>query len=450
MSDALPGYEGSLRDLLEKKGARVGCRVRIVREPNEIIEGILMPKHGLSDPKTIIIKLDNGYNIGVDVGTIRDLEVVECRELPRFTPPPVEYLHDKPTVMVIGTGGTIASRVEYETGAVRPAMTPEDLLDLIPELRGFVNLRTHVLFNILSENMTPRHWEKLANFVYKALTEDPSQGIVVAHGTDTMAYTAAALAFSLQKLPRPIVFVGAQRSSDRPSTDAALNFIAAVIASVKLSVGEVVVCMHGTTEDTYSLIHRGVKVRKMHSSRRDAFQSINDIPIAKVYPKEYRVEMITNRYLPPHRMEELQADIGFDDKVALVKAYPGFQAEIIDFLVDKGFHGIVIEGTGLGHIGEYAFKSIARAIEEGIPVVMTTQTLFGRVNMNVYTTGRKLLSMGVIPGEDMLPEVAFVKLSWILHKSRDLEMVKKLMLTNMVLEINPVHTVELYPRWFHG
>ncbi len=450
MEDPLPGYHGKVRDLLEGKGAHVGCRIRILKPPNEIIEGILMPKHSLSDPNMLIIKLDNGYNIGVNVDEISQLEVVECRELPKFTPPPIELVKGLPKVLVIGTGGTIASRVEYETGAVRPAMTPEDLLDLIPELKGFVNLYTMTLFNLLSENMTPRHWEILAHQVYKALVEDPERGIVIAHGTDTMSYTASALAFAIRNLPKPIVFVGAQRSSDRPSTDAALNFISAVVAATRLEVGEVVVCMHGTPEDTYDLVHRGVKVRKMHSSRRDAFQSINDIPIAKVYPKEKRIKVVTNRYLRPRSIEELEVDIGFDDRVALVKAYPGFQAEIIDMLVDRGFHGIVIEGTGLGHIGEYAFKAISRAIESGLPVVMTTQTLFGRVNMNVYTTGRKLLSMGVIPGGDMLPEVAYVKLCWVLHKTRDLREVRKLMLQNFVLEFNPVHTVELFPRWFHG
>jgi len=448
--DPLPGYQSKLRELLESKGARVGCRIRILRYPNEIIEGILMPKHALSNPNTIIVKLDNGYNIGIDVSSIKTIQVIECVERAPLSITKEVAAKDKPLVTVIGTGGTIASRIEYETGAVKPAMSPEDLMDLMPELRDIARLETISLFNLLSENMTPRHWESLAWKVYELLIEDPERGIVIAHGTDTMSYTAAALAFALQNLPRPIVLVGAQRSSDRPSTDAVLNFISSVIASIKLRVGEVVVCMHGTSEDTYSLVHRGVKVRKMHSSRRDAFQSINDVPIAKVFPHEQRIVLTTSRYIPPHNPEELNANIGFDDRVALIKAYPGFQPEIIDFLVDKGFHGIVIEGTGLGHIAEQTFKSIERAIQEGIPVVMTTQTLFGRVNMNVYTTGRRLLSIGVIPGSDMLPEVAYVKLSWVLHINRDLRFVREIMLKNLVLEMNPFHRVELFPRWFHG
>ncbi len=446
----MPGYSGDLRSLLESKGARVGCRIRIVKYPQEIIEGILMPKHSLSDPSTIIVKLDNGYNIGVNSRAIKELEVLECRELPQLKLPQLPPTPGKPRVLVVGTGGTIASRVEYETGAVKPAMNPEDLVDLMPELKDLANLRTKVLFNILSENMTPRHWEKLAELIYRELTQDPDQGIVVAHGTDTMSYTAAALAFSLRHLPRPIVLVGAQRSSDRPSTDAVLNFVSSVIAATKLGVGEVVVCMHGTSDDLYALVHRGVKVRKMHSSRRDAFQSINDLPIAKVYPHDQRVELVTDRFLAPHNVDELTAEIGFDDKVALIKAYPGFQSEIIDLLVDKGFHGIVIEGTGLGHIGEYALSSIQRAIESGVAVVMTTQTLFGRVNMNVYTTGRKLLRIGVIPGDDMLPEVAYVKLCWALSRTRDLKEIRTIMTSNLVLEMNPVHPLELFPRWFHG
>jgi len=448
VEDPLPGYEGKLRELLESKGARVGCRIRITRfGGREIIEGLLMPKHAFSSPYVVVLKLDNGYNIGVEVREDTSIEVLECRTPPKAMRIKLAPRPELPYVKVIGTGGTIASKVEYETGAVKPSMSPEDLVELIPELMDVANIDSEVLFNILSENMTPYHWQVLAERIAKLITNESFKGFVVAHGTDTMSYTAAALAFALQKLPCPIVLVGAQRSSDRPSTDAALNFLSAVLTAVHAPFGEVVVCMHATPSDTLSLVHRGVKVRKMHSSRRDAFQSINDLPLAKVDPISKKFEIINKRFIPRASKDELVVKPKFDDRVALIKAYPGFQAEIIDMLVDRGFHGIVIEGTGLGHIAENVIPSIKRAIESGVAVVMTTQTLFGRINMNVYTTGRKLLQVGVIPGEDMLPEVAYVKLSWVLAQTRDLNEVKRMMLHNYVNEINYVHTLELYPRW---
>jgi len=407
-----------------------------------------MPKHSLSAPEMIVLKLDNGYNIGVDSSKVLRIEVVECKPFREYSlSPTLEFNPALPLVKVIGTGGTIASRVEYETGAVKPAMTPQDLLELMPELKNIARLEVEVLFNILSENMTPQHWEQTALEVAKTVERTDVSGIVIAHGTDTMSYTAAALAFALQNLPYPIVLVGAQRSSDRPSTDAALNFISAVITTLKAPFGEVVVCMHATPSDTYSLVHRGVKVRKMHSSRRDAFQSINDMPLARVWPLKGNIEVISRRYIPRKDRKELRVQAHFETRVALVKAYPGFQSEIIDMLVDRGFRGIVIEGTGLGHINEATIPSIRRAIEQGVAVAMTTQTLFGRVNMNVYLTGRKLLEAGVIPCSDMLPETAFVKLSWVLAQTQDLNEVRKLMLTNFVNEINPVHSPDLYPRW---
>jgi len=446
LSNNLQGYAGKVRELLERIGASVGCSIKLVLSNNIIIHGILMPKHELSHRDIVVVKLDNGYNIGVDINKITSIELVECRAIK-----PEEARVSKasggglPIVKILGCGGTIASKVEYETGAVRPAMTPEELMELIPELRGLANYDVEVLFNILSEDMTPRHWETVACNIYKVVKKGVS-GIVVTHGTDTMGYTAAAVAFAVRNLPMPVAFVGAQRSSDRPSTDAALNLLAAVLTTLRAPFGESVVVMHASPSDYGAFVHRGVKVRKMHSSRRDAFQSVNDLPLAYVDLGSQTVQLINSRYIPRKSVDEVVTSIGFDARVALIKAYPGFQSEIIDQLVDKGFHGIVIEGTGLGHIGSYTINSIKRAIEEGIAVVMTTQTLFGRVNMNVYTTGRKLLELGVIPGEDMLPETAYVKLSWVLAQTRDLNKVREMMLTNYVNEINPRHTVDMFVK----
>ncbi|MEM0027084.1 MAG: Glu-tRNA(Gln) amidotransferase subunit GatD [Ignisphaera sp.] len=448
MRDPLPGYVGAVRESLERLGAAVGCRIRLLLQDNIIFEGILMPHHEFSEADIIVIKLDNGYNIGITISRVSKIDVVECRERVEARTQDISQLQ-KPVVKILGCGGTIASKVEYETGAVKPAMSPAELMEIIPELKSLAGYDVEVLFNILSEDMTPVHWKSIAESVYKAIVGGVD-GVVVTHGTDTMGYTAAALAFSIQGLPMPIALVGAQRSSDRPSTDAALNLLAAVITTLRAPFGEVTVVMHASPSDAEAYAHRGVKVRKMHSSRRDAFQSINDIPLARINLMKMDVETINSRYIPRAKsIEEIKYFASFDDRVAMVKAYPGFQSEIIDFLVDRKFHGIVIEGTGLGHIGSYAIESIRRAVEEGIAVVMTTQTLFGRVNMNVYTTGRKLLEIGVIPGDDMLPETAYVKLSWVLAQTRDLKEVRKMMLTNYVNEMNPVHTHQHYPIWVH-
>lgn len=451
MSEQLPGYSGRTRDILEKLGAGIGCRIRAVLNGNIFIEGLLMPKHEFSSSDTIIIKLDNGYNIGISINRIQSIEVRECISISRTSKEfQISTTPTLPIVRILGCGGTIASRVEYETGAVKPAMSPSDLLDLIPELADLANYEFEIVFNILSEDMTPRHWETIARNVHKAISSG-IEGIIVTHGTDTMSFTASALAFALRNLPFPIALVGSQRSSDRPSADAALNLIAAVITTLKAPFGEVVVVMHSTPSDSSAFAHRGVKVRKMHSSRRDAFQSINDIPLAKVDLNKKELTLINYRYIPRARSRnEVATSIGFDDKIALIKAYPGFQSEIIDFLVDRKFHGIVIEGTGLGHIGSYAIESIKRAVEEGIPVVMTVQTLFGRVNMNVYTTGRRLLEVGAIPGDDMLPETAYVKLSWIVSQTRDMKRVREMMLTNYVNEINPIHTSQHFLKTLNG
>jgi len=349
-------------------------------------------------------------------------------------------------VFVLGCGGTVASRIDYETGAVKPYLSPEELSLSVPEMFRYARVEAKQLFSILSEDMKPWMWSVIVEELSKAL-EGGFDGIVVTHGTDTMSYTAAALSFAFHRgLPVPIALTGAQRSSDRPSSDAAFNLTAATLVASRAPFAEVTVVMHGESGDTYALAHRGVRVRKMHTSRRDAFQSINARPLARVWPYEGRIELLDQDFRR-RGSQELVVDNGFDDKVAFVKHYPGPISEIVDVLVDRGFHGIVVEGTGFGHVSSDAIESIRRAVESGIPVVVASQTLFGRVNLNVYSTGRRMLEAGAIPVEDMLPEVAYVKLSWVLARTRDPREVRKLMLTNLAGEISLRHDVNLYPRW---
>ncbi|NON61823.1 Glu-tRNA(Gln) amidotransferase subunit GatD, partial [Acidianus sp. RZ1] len=294
----LEGYKGKALEILSSIGADIGDRIVIIK-PSISIEGILMPSYSLSND-IIVIKMDNGYNIGISV---KDSKVALKEKKKVKTEKLNEGEIGKSEIKIISTGGTIVSSIEYDTGAVRPALTTEEIIRFMPEIKEIGKIDAEVLFSILSENMTPEHWITIANAIGKAF-KDENIGVVVAHGTDTMSYTAAALAFSL-KLPGPVVLVGSQRSSDRPSSDAAINLYSSVLLAKVGKFGEVVVNMHGESSDSYTLVHRGVKVRKMHTSRRDAFQSINDRPLAKVIWKDKKVEMLRSDYIPK---KELNVD----------------------------------------------------------------------------------------------------------------------------------------------
>ena len=448
-------YGEELSRLLESIGAEPGDRIRVFAIDGAVIEGVILPRYELGDSNVLVVKLGSGYNVGIHVNRIRKVEILGKATKRGPIGAPVSLLEETPSppqgilVSILGTGGTIASRVDYETGAVKPSMSQEEVLLAVPEVLNYASIEVEEVFSVLSEEMKPWMWERIVDAVARKI-ESGVSGVVVTHGTDTMSYTAAALSFAFHRgLPVPVALVGAQRSSDRPSSDAAFNLLSAVIVAAKAPFSEVVVVMHGETGDTYSLAHRGVRVRKMHTSRRDAFQSINAPPLARVYPDSGRIEVLDNEYRP-RGSQGLVVDNGFDGKVAYVKHYPGPIAEILETLIDKGFHGIVIEGTGFGHVSTDAIKAIERAIDEGIPVVVASQTLFGRVNLNVYSTGRRMLKAGVIPVEDMLPETAYVKLSWVLARTRDLGEVRRLMTSNLVGEISYRHHVRLYPRWYHG
>ncbi|MEM0286271.1 MAG: Glu-tRNA(Gln) amidotransferase subunit GatD, partial [Candidatus Methanomethyliaceae archaeon] len=412
-----------------KYGINIGDKI-IIKTDKASFSGILMPRSEIGDDKHIVIKLEDGYNIGLSIDSINFIEKIP-QEIPsKSIQIMTKFMPNLPNIAIISTGGTIASRVDYRTGAVSPALTAQDLYQSIPELGDIANINTEILFSILSENILPNYWTEMAKTIKKYIDKD-MDGIVLTHGTDTMGYTAAALSFSLRNLPIPVILVGSQRSSDRPSSDAYLNLKTAVLVAAKAPFAEVGVLMHSNISDDELIVHRGTKVRKMHTSRRDAFQSINSIPLAKI--RNGNIEV----YKPyKNRGGNLELKAEFENKVALIKCFPGMPSEIFDFLIEKKYRGIVLEGTGLGHAPEYVFSKIKRAIDNGIVIVMTSQCLFGRVNMNVYSTGRILLSMGVIPGEDMLPETALVKLMWVLAQTNDFNEIKELMLSNIAGEIS--------------
>ncbi len=436
----LMNYRGSAKEFLEKKDIAIGDAVKLTKKNISYI-GMLLDRAEDADDKHLVIKLDSGYNIGVDISEAK-IELLEKGLKPKIELPPVnlEKDHQKMDISIISTGGTVASVIDYKTGAVHPAFTADDLLRATPELMDYANIKAKSILNILSENMEPSYWVKSARSIADEIN-DGSSGVVVAHGTDTMHYTSAALSFMLET-PVPVVLTGAQRSSDRPSSDAFLNLISSVIAA-KSDIAEVMVCMHATDNDSYCHLHRGTKVRKMHTSRRDTFRSINALPLARVENKTLRL-LDKNIDYKKRAETDLKLHDSIEPNVAFIKSYPGIKSDIIDYHIDKGYKGIVLEGTGLGHAPENIVPSVERAVDSSIPVVMTSQCLYGYVNMNVYSTGRKLVNAGAISALDMLPETAYVKLIWTLGQSEDLNEVENIMHTNIAGEIQEKSSIKYF------
>ena len=428
------GYKGQALNLLKEADCDIGDIIKITSK-SKIYQGILIPRSELGEHTAIIIKMKSGYNIGIQATTEVKIEKIGKGTKPTFASPPLPKQNPKlPHVVIMSTGGTIASRVDYRTGAVRSAISASDLYGVVPELSDVAQVDTEIVFSLYSENITQQHWTELAQAVAKRI-EQGVDGVVIAHGTDTMAYTSAALSFALQNLPIPIILVGAQRSSDRPSSDAATNLLGAVKAAGEAPFAEVGLAMHETVSDAAIVVHRGTKVRKCHTSRRDTFKSINGFPIAKV--KDLQVTMETEKYQRRDLNKKLNLKPNFSEKVALVKFYPGLDPAIIDYYVEKGMKGILLEGSGLGHVSKFCFEAIKKAVAKGVVVALASQCIWGRVNMNVYDTGRDLLSFGVVPLDDMFPETALVKLMWVLGQTSNPKEAIVLLKTNIAGEYSP-------------
>jgi glutamyl-tRNA(Gln) amidotransferase subunit D len=424
-------YKGSSRKFLDASGISIGDIIKITKNGTSY-QGILLDRAEDPDDKHLVLKLDSGYNVGIDIENALG-ELIKKGDKPKIELKPleIEKYAEKPDISIISTGGTVASIVDYKTGAVHPAFTADDLVRANPELLGHANINGKAILNILSENMKPDYWIKTARSIADEINEGVD-GVVVAHGTDTMHYTSAALNFMLDS-PVPVVVTGAQRSSDRPSSDAFMNLISSVIAA-KSDIAEVTLCMHSEEDDSYCYLHRGTKVRKMHTSRRDTFRSINTLPIAKI---EKGILKLTDKAVKYKKRSSKSVKL-YDEleyKVAFIKSYPGIEADIIDHHIDRGYKGMVLEGTGLGHCPENLLPSLERAKDEDIPIIMASQCLYGLVNMNVYSTGRKIISAGVISAADMLPETAYVKLVWALGQTDNINEVKKIMQTSIAGEI---------------
>ena len=439
MVEEFLGYRGDALRALKEAGAEIGDIIRITNNGG-VCEGILIPRSEYGDDKHIVIKLKNGYNLGVKVAPTTSIEKVGVGVKPTFIPSPLpEQRPDLPKVAIISTGGTIASRVDYRTGGVRPALSASDLYGVVPELSEIAVVEAEILFSLFSENIKAEHWSEIAKNAARHI-ENGDAGVVVAHGTDTMGYTAAALSFALQDLPVPVIMVASQRSADRPSSDAAINLIGSVKAAANAPFAEVTIAMHETVSDKSVVFHRGTKARKCHTSRRDTFKSINAVPLARM--ENGQIKTLTNDYHMRDSKRKLVLKPRFDGRVALIKFHPGLRPDLIEWYVDRDYKGIILEGTGLGHVGKYCFPAVKTAIEAGLLVGMTSQCIWGRINMNVYDQGRDLLALGIIPLEDMLPETALVKLMWAFGQTEDANEAKRLLLTNIAHEISPRTTYE--------
>lgn len=432
--DIFQGYKGASLEMLKKYHVRV-WGTAVAETAHGSFEGTVLPRAENDDDFHIVMKIITGYNVGIDVNTIITMKETGYKKA-NYKIPEKEFPYTEgfPKVKLFGTGGTIASRLDYRTGAVIPAFSPGELYGAVPELADICNLETEKVFAVFSENMGPKQYVALAKAIGREI-ERGVDGIVIGHGTDTLHHTGAALTFMVQNSPIPIVLVGSQRSSDRPSSDAALNLMHAMKTAGHSDIAEVMVCMFGPTSDDYGLLHKGTRVRKMHSSYRSTFRTIGDTPLASV--NRDSITPIKKEY--NHRRKDKNVTIlpYFNDKVTMLYYYPGMAPDVLDGMVDAGYKGIIFIGTGLGHVNKELYPAIERAHKKGVHMYMTLQTLWGYVNMFVYDTGRDMMARGIIPAGNMLPETAFIKLGWVLGQTEDPEEVKNMMLTPINDEITP-------------
>ena len=400
-----------------------------IETKNKDFKGILMPD---SATGKLVLKLDSGYNIGINKNSVKKTKIIKKKTVKKKKTTKVKQKKNLPKISILHTGGTIASKVDYETGGVSAEFKPEEILKMFPKLKNIANIDSRLIFNIFSEDMGFKHYNVLAKEILKEVKKG-SEGIIITHGTDTMHYTSAALSFILENLSVPVILVGSQRSSDRGSSDSGMNLMCAVNFIVNSKFYEVGICMHESMSDDYCLIIPGLKARKFHSSRRDAFKVVNDKAIARV-SKDGKVSFFRNNFKKENTGDLKLNLIKENLKIGVLKVHPNLTPiEISNY---SGFDGLIIEGTGLGHLGVSNKRILTeiKKLSKKMPVVMCSQTIFGRVNMNVYSTGR-ILQEYTSSGRDMLSEVAFVKLAWLLsnHKKDTLKLISK----NLKGEINP-------------
>jgi len=406
---------------------------------HEQLVGILMPS---TDERFLVLKLDSGYNIGLNKQHVKGITVItEKKPLPKVKQE--KQNEQLPKISIIHTGGTIASKVDYKTGGVVARFEPEELIEMFPELKTMAQLRTVRLGNMWSQDLRFAHYNKIAATI-KEEVEAGAKGIVISHGTDTLHYTAAALSFIVEDLPIPVILCGSQRSSDRGSSDAALNLLNAVYFAVNANFAEVAICMHHTSQDDVCAILPGTKTRKLHTSRRDAFKAVNSKPIALV---DFSIDNIT--FVQDKFKQRAKRTVTIkpmkEPKVAIIRQRTNMSAD--EFLLYSNYDGIVIESTGLGQlpiseVDDYTKEhtkiadALASMVKKGVIIILSPQTIFGRLNLNVYENQRKQQHLGILGHmSDMTTETTFLKLSWLLSNYSK-EEAKKLLLINLRGELS--------------
>lgn len=419
----------------KSKNIEIGDYVEIILGKKEF-RGTLLESP--EDEKGVfLVKLDSGYNIGISKKDVVDLRLVRKAEKVEDEKIKIEKNKEKPNIAMIITGGTISSSLDSKTGGVKWLTSPEKLLQFYPAMFKHVNLyKLEVPFMKASESMDYRDWQKIAEVAVKLLNDDNVKGLIITHGTDFLHYTSSALSFFLKDLNKPVVLTYSQRSSDRASSDASLNLECAALAAVS-DIAEVMLVGHASTNDDFCYAMPGAKVRKFHSSRRDAFKVVNGKPFAKIFSN--KIEIISD--FNSRNKGKVKLNNSFEDRVAIIRFYPGQDPDILDYYMKNKYKGLVIEVSGLGHlpVGESRkswINKLNEAQKKGMIICATAQTIYGRLNPLVYSNGRDLLKTGIIFLEDMLAETAFVKLGWILSRTKKREEVKRLMLTNFAHELN--------------
>ncbi len=409
-----------------------GDKVEItINNKNE--QGILLESH---DTGILLLKQPNGYNIGFKKTDVSEIKLLEKAKLPSETKE-LKTNSDKPIIDFYLTGGTISSKLDPSTGGVKWLIEPKELFSIYPEIFEKADIRIKHPFMKSSENMDSNDWTKLAKLVAKSLNDSHVKGVIISHGTDFLHYTASALSFMLGKLNKPVVLTYSQRSSDRGSSDSRLNLICSANAALS-DIAEVILVGHADSNDKYCYALRGTKVRKMHTSRRDTFRPINCKPIAKIWKDKIETISEYNK----RNKSKIKPDTLFNEKVALIKFYPGQNPDILDYY-QKNYKGLVIEMSGLGHVISEGknnwIPKIKQAIKKGLLIYAAPQTLYGRLDPYVYSPGRKLQEAGVVFLNDILPETALVKLGWVLgHREWTGTVATKIkMLENTAKEFNP-------------
>ncbi len=418
-----------MKEIVFSPGDKVALKTR-----ERTWNGYVLESH---DPEIVLLKLESGYNIGIrerDIVGARVLEKVVEKETKKYSP---LIREGKKNVALIITGGTISSRLDSKTGAVI-STDSDDILNIAPEMSEICNIaKIEKPFLKLSEDMNHRDWAKLAKISVKLLNEKDIDGIIITHGTDTISYTSSALSFFIQNLNKPIALTYSQRSVDRGSTDAHLNLVCAARYAVS-DIAEVCLVGHENTGDENCLAMPGTRVRKMHTSVRDTFKIINSTPVARISKNKFE---ILREFNARDDSKKAKLDSKYSDKIALIKIHPGQDPSILEYYHKQDYKGIILEVTGLGHVpgkdsGKNWLPKIKKAIDKGVFVFAVPQTIYGRLNPNVYSRGRDLQKTGIVFLEDMLSETAFVKLSWILGHPSWKSKVKEKMLENFSGEIS--------------